>query len=219
MYYSPANYRIPLGADKTPEQEACSARGVLYHWDEVAGECTNMPIIDQCPNGAWDATTQKCAPVKMGEADGCVMNRGVWNPIAKTCAPGPEQLACESRPRQYWQDGRCVTISQSWWQSLSTGQRYAIIGGGVLVAGLGAFLLLGGKTKARPNRRRHRANPVDEKLIDRARIVLSMSRSEKEAAATLEQSGVAHQDAYLAVKAAKIANKTNWPRSAGGWTS
>jgi len=45
---------------------------------------------------------------------------------------------------------------------------------------------------------------VDEKLIARARTILGMGQSEKETAKILQKSGVSRQDAYLAVKAAKL---------------
>jgi hypothetical protein len=48
---------------------------------------------------------------------------------------------------------------------------------------------------------------VDEKLINRARAVLGMGVDEREAVQILRKSGVSQQDAYLAVKAAKLMDK------------
>jgi hypothetical protein len=48
---------------------------------------------------------------------------------------------------------------------------------------------------------------VDEKLIDRARAILGMGVSERDAAKTLQKSGVSRQDAFLAIKAAKLMMK------------
>jgi hypothetical protein len=45
---------------------------------------------------------------------------------------------------------------------------------------------------------------VDEKLIQRAAMILGAGGDEKKAAQTLQKSGVSRQDAYLAIKAAKI---------------
>jgi len=45
---------------------------------------------------------------------------------------------------------------------------------------------------------------TDEKLIQRARAILGMGVDEKEAMTVLVKAGVSRQDAYLAVKAAKV---------------